>query len=354
MKRHTPIRDWIVGLREIILRERHHENDQDFSLRLQAWRHGFLTSTWTTFDLDSAKCKEYLPDFAHLIHGRRLNKDLNVFQNKLLFEAFYGAVLRVPRTVCILDSTSFLPLPGGVEIGVKSFESMIEWSKRVGGMFWKPRAGAGGQGAYKITYSPENGFALNGRSATLSDLEALRSQRSDFLVCELIKQAEYSDRIYNRTANTIRIRTLRDRRTGETFVSNAYHRFGAESSYPVDNIATGGLAAPIELESGELKKAAIKPKRGKIQWLSEHPDTQARIEGVKIPNWEKVLTDIRSAADMYKNITCCGWDVIVTENSFYVLEGNNMPQNFGPQLLHGMLRDPRTRRYYVDSGVISR
>lgn len=354
MKPHTPVRDWITGLREIIFRERSHVNDYKVSLRLRAWRHGFLTSTWTTFDLDAIKCEEYLPDFAHLIHGRRLNKDLNVFQNKLLFEAFYGATLKVPRTVCILDSTSFLPLPGGVQVGVTSFDSMIEWSKRAGGMFWKPRAGAGGQGAYKIAYSLQDGFTINGQSATLTDFEALRSRRSDFLVCELIEQAGYANRIYSRTANTIRIRTLRDRRTGETFIANAYHRFGADSSYPVDNIATGGLAAPIELESGELGKAALKPNGGKIQWLSEHPDTKERIEGVKIPNWEKILNDIRSAADMYKNITCCGWDVIVTENSFYALEGNNMPQNFGPQLLHGLLHNKRTRQYYIDSGVISR
>ena len=79
--------------------------------------------------------------------------------------------------------------------------------------------------------------------------------RDDWFICESMKQHQYSDNIYDKTVNTIRLITLRDIHTHQFKVFFAVQRIGTAATIPVDNGSRGGLVAKIDLETGVLSEA---------------------------------------------------------------------------------------------------
>lgn len=346
-------RSLITGSKEIIKRERFPEIPTTLSTKFRAWRHGFLSSTWALYGLDEVTARDYLPDFAHLILERRLNKDMEVLQNKILFRAVFGGILNIPENICLLNEGRLMLLPDGARRGITSFEALLDWCRADEGMFWKPRSGMGGQGAFDIRPDTDRKFRVNGEIRDSSFLIELSRSRRDFLVCPVVIQAHYSKTIFPGSINTVRVRTLIDPETNKAFVASAYHRFGGIRSAPVDNLSSGGLAAVIDVATGILGRAATKPVNGKIPYFDSHPDTGAPITGVQIPNWETTLLKLQAATEAYDGICSCGWDVVIQDDGFTVLEGNNLPQTYGPQLAGGMLRNERVRNFFVHHRIIS-
>ena len=97
-----------------------------------------------------------------------------------------------------------------------------------------------------------------------------------------MKQHQYSDNIYDKTVNTIRLITLRDIHTHQFKVFFAVQRIGTAATIPVDNGSRGGLVAKIDLETGVLSEARCLHNKNVYK---VHPDSGAPIEGAVIPNW---------------------------------------------------------------------
>jgi hypothetical protein len=53
-----------------------------------------------------------------------------------------------------------------------------------------------------------------------------------------------------------------------------------------------------------------------------HPDTGKNIIGFEIPKWQEVIELARDAALKFMPIRCLGWDIAVTNNGVFLLEGN--------------------------------
>jgi hypothetical protein len=91
---------------------------------------------------------------------------------------------------------------------------------------------------------------------------------------------------------------------------------------PVDNMAAGNMAAPIEESTGIINGAAVfsditrKP-------CETHPVTGVRILGFQIPFWQEILTMVKRAALKHPQNRSIGWDVVVTENGPGLIEGNH-------------------------------
>ncbi|TVQ41239.1 MAG: hexapeptide transferase [Wenzhouxiangella sp.] len=119
--------------------------------------------------------------------------------------------------------------------------------------------------------------------------------------------------------NTVRIFTLLDEQ-------GAYHALGCRLRIsvdsPVDNLAAGNLAAPIDEETGQISGPGIysditrKPE-------SSHPVTGVSIEGFQVPYWAETLELVKQASLKHPQNRSIGWDVAITENGPGLIEGNH-------------------------------
>ena len=140
--------------------------------------------------------------------------------------------------------------------------------------------------------------------------------------------------------------------TGRAFMAAAAHRIGTEKSFPVDNCAAGGLTASINMETGIMGKAVTTKNSDKLNWLTHHPDTNAPIEGVAIPGWGKMTSDILDMANNFSFIPYIGWDIVITNDGFVIIEGNDGPDIKLHQVHQPLLVNPDVKRFYQYHHVI--
>lgn len=119
--------------------------------------------------------------------------------------------------------------------------------------------------------------------------------------------------------NTIRIITQLNEK-GEVDYIGPTLRITVNS--PVDNMAVGNIAAPIDLATGRVKgPGAYQDIRKEPQ--AEHPITKVPLVGFQIPYWNEVLELCRRAALHDTRNKSIGWDVAITQDGPAFVEGNH-------------------------------
>lgn len=119
--------------------------------------------------------------------------------------------------------------------------------------------------------------------------------------------------------NTVRVFT-QIRSNGEFEILGARLRITVNS--PVDNLAAGNLAAPIDITSGLVSGPAVysditRPPE------SNHPVTGVAIVGFEIPYWDELLNMVQKASLRCPENRSIGWDVVITEGGPGLIEGNH-------------------------------
>jgi hypothetical protein len=119
--------------------------------------------------------------------------------------------------------------------------------------------------------------------------------------------------------NTVRVITQLDRQ-------NRVHFLGARLritvNAPVDNLAAGNMAAPVDLETGRVCGPGVysditRPDEG------VHPVTGTPIVGFQVPFWKETLAMCEAAALVDTRNRSVGWDVAVTDEGPELIEGNH-------------------------------
>ena len=91
---------------------------------------------------------------------------------------------------------------------------------------------------------------------------------------------------------------------------------------PVDNMAAGNLAAPVDLEVGTVSGPGVYSDITKSE-CNVHPITKKQITGFKIPFWNEVIEMSIGAALLCPENRSVGWDIAITENGPELIEGNH-------------------------------
>jgi hypothetical protein len=91
---------------------------------------------------------------------------------------------------------------------------------------------------------------------------------------------------------------------------------------PVDNMAAGNLAAPLNNESGVVSGPGIYSDITK-QDQSIHPITGAMISGFHVPFWKEVVDLSVKAAMLTPENKSVGWDIAITSTGPELVEGNH-------------------------------
>lgn len=119
--------------------------------------------------------------------------------------------------------------------------------------------------------------------------------------------------------NTLRVVTVLNE--NGPHIVYAYIRVG-NSDRPVDNLHSGGMCAPIDLETGKIQYPGYDKNRVTYE---THPKTGTRIQGFQIPYWKETAETCLKAAEIVPQMRYIGWDVGITAQGPVFVEGNNLP-----------------------------
>ena len=197
-----------------------------------------------------------------------------------------------------------------------------------GDLFVKPVFGKGGFGAerwnwigegrYRSTRGPE----LSGE-ALLQHIAGLSKKKPFMLQPAVDNHTDLRDLSIG-ALSTVRVMTCRDDRGGHE-VTNAALRMSINPKSAVDNFHAGGIAAPVDLVTGELGPASDLGLGPKFVWHDTHPLTGGQISGRILPCWQEVIALAVRAHAAFPEWAVIGWDVGILDHGPCLVEGNKGP-----------------------------
>jgi hypothetical protein len=333
------------------------ERHAPFSLteKLAAWRLGFHADSAAMYDFSRNDPRGYVNEYMRQFRCANINPCNRFFTHKLAWRSFLvTAGFPQAETVAVLAQGHVLMYP--LDRERRRYVSLAEFERALiedGGRFIvKPEHGERGKGIYLVEV--HDGRLVRRRGMDTVPFRITANGRST-LVERMLVHHEFWRRLFPHSANTIRALTLWTPGDEAPFLARAAQRVGTVETMPTDNWSGGAVCAPIDLTTGRLGLALRNmSQHGRApERHTHHPDSGARLEGAVLPFWASIReTVLRAAASLPLN-RYVGWDIFVDETgTAIIIEANG---NTGLQMVqveHGLLTDPRIRRFYEKVGVV--
>lgn len=321
---------------------------------LRGWRRGFGRLANLVYGLDRNDPSLFVSSYVQLVSSLRINGYMDhLVNNKLLLSHLLkSAGLPCARTLAFRRNGQWLTSSGARVSDLPGWLGDI--LSREEKVVVKPVKGHKGHGLAFIEKSG-NSFLVNGKRIGEKALDGLFPAKRDFLITGFVEQAEYACSLYPRTSNSLRLLTIWDIDANEPFVAAAAHRIGTSRSFPVDNWkeGLGGLSAEVNLGGGTLGAGATVEDGNRVVWYAHHPETGSPVRGVVVPRWDVIVNRICEGARHLSFIPLIGWDILLTDTDFCVLETNGLPGLHLHQVHRPLLADPRVRRFYRTYGLVT-
>ena len=305
---------------------------------------GYMVDQIALYDFAHNDKKQYLSEF-DWYRSRSINDPYSaMLNNKVVFAQIVERYCSTPEIYCVKHGRRYAGF-GGRKIACP--EDLLTLLDEVGGFVIKPVSAGKGTGV-QIIRKTGDGYICNGEPAACENLLRIFGKGRDILFCAYAAQADYLNKLYAPSANTIRMIVLRSEKTNEFELCFAVQRIGAGWTGAVDNGSRGGLIANVNVESGEMSEARTLHN---LEVYENHPDTGAPIKGIVIPNWENIKAGVLEASANFPYLEIIAWDILPTNDGFTVIEANtssgvNIIQLWGPQ------RYGRLGEFYRQHGVI--
>lgn len=189
------------------------------------------------------------------------------------------------------------------------FDAFDAFLSRHDCVFYKPLNLSCGWGIEKIDVA-----AVEDRRALFDRLIA----KGGGLIEERIIQHPEMNRMFPGSVNTIRLVTINDGK--DVTVVFAFLRVG--NGKFVDNLNSGGMAAPIDPETGIVTHPAADKD---YKAYDVHPATGTPFVGFRIPRFAEAVAMVREAALIEPRMGYVGWDVAVMPDGLCLVEANSFP-----------------------------
>lgn len=205
----------------------------------------------------------------------------------------------------------------------------------IDGMVFKLIAGNSGRGFLKVAFERDNGHtdAVIQPDAPRTNLDdfwrehvepaADRSRKGFGYLCEgIVEQHPDVAAFHPGSINTARVWMVR-RRPGEWEMFGALLRIGVGNN-AVDNSDRGGIGAPIDVETGRLRRAVrhgLDYHEGyDFGTFDTHPTTGRPITGTVLPMWDRMLPFCQSVCAVFPWFRLMGLDVAFAPDGLVVIE----------------------------------
>ena len=272
-------------------------------------RYGASPGNYMTFGWADSECQR--ETYMTYRHNQRLMRNLNgsgevrVLDDKGAFAIAFAPLLG--REVLLLDEAS--------EHDVRRF---IADNGRV---VWKRRKSAQGRRVVLM-------------DASKSGLEEIAgyvmANRSGALLEERVVQHAQVSHSFGEGLAPIRVVSARARDGGVrllfaaiTFDSPAVRN---GDRVGVVNYHTGGVMAPVDIETGRVSGPAVDKAGGAFE---VHPSSGVAFDGFVLPCWRQVRVLALSAAGMCTVAGYVGWDIGLADAGPCLIEGNTDPGTYG-------------------------
>ncbi|MGM9614319.1 MAG: sugar-transfer associated ATP-grasp domain-containing protein [Oscillospiraceae bacterium] len=186
-------------------------------------------------------------------------------------------------------------------------EEIVAFIRKHGTVLSKELNNTQGKGIKRISFDP---------TTTQAVVKELR--QGEHLVEQFIVQHSDMIKINPTSVNTIRIGTVLDK-NHKAHVIGATLRAGGKDKF-VDNFHSGGVAYPVDFESGIVCGKGRNNTSG--TGFIRHPSTDFKVLGFEVPNYDIAKKTVMEAAEMLDKLYYIGWDVAITPDGVELIEAN--------------------------------
>jgi hypothetical protein len=284
--------------------------------------------------------KTELCKFASKREMMKIQKSLNpeawlpFTEDKSIFYMYCNALgLPVPKLYAI-----FLRGTAGYSTNGSILRTEDDWEKFINNVLpsefiVKPANGAFGVGVMCFLRTRDKEFinVATGKPNTAKDIYdtmLLYSADNAFVIQErLINHPELIRLSGTEYLQTLRVLTFVDR-NGQCRILRAILRtiVGHNIIDNHDHGRTGNLLAEVSLDRGTLKPAVkMTFNVSGIKTVFSHPKTGVSFEEFHVPLWDDVCMLVKEASLKFLPLRTIGWDIAVTPQGPYIVEGNAFP-----------------------------
>jgi hypothetical protein len=203
-----------------------------------------------------------------------------------------------------------------------------------GDLFVKTVRGKGAAGAMAYLWCDGRYVTKTGDAFDKAALHAHLTERSReqalLVTRRMVNYPEIAD-LAEQSLLTFRVFTVLDQ-NGEPVVTHGMLRVLAKLE-PNWN-TTEEFAAPIDVESGRLGKIWGDRMMAPDGWWDRHPKTGATVTGRVIANWPAIAALAVRAHRVFNGRVVIGWDLALTPDGPFVIEGNSDADTHFLQRVH--------------------
>ncbi|WP_287828607.1 sugar-transfer associated ATP-grasp domain-containing protein [Bacteroides sp.] len=300
--------------------------------------YGFYQETIDVCGITKDNYKDFLSDRDYLLKHPYNGCFTSIIDNKLWLPYLLNRYDKyVPEYYFFCDKGSFLDLKKEQRIPIDAVLSTLNEKNK---MALKHTHSSLGAGFYLLEKNKE-GYLLNHKPVAEEELRKFLITLNEYVFTEYIQQGSYANAIAPSSLNTIRLLTVWDVENNRFQVIRAFHRFGCSNSV-VDNLGAGnGVLSYIDIKSGTLTGKGVITLNGVGKCSDDiiHPDSNIRLKGVQIPNFDKIVSEVIQISNSISFLKYIGWDIALTEDSFKIIEANSLTSLSTIQGVNGFHKD---------------
>jgi len=184
----------------------------------------------------------------------------------------------------------------------------------------KPVSGSLAEGFHHAVSDAGN-YSIDSLPVTREEAEGFVEQLRGYLVMEYIRAHPTISAVFSVTPNTMRLQVIRPR-GGQPQISSAFIRFGSTTSGVRESPTVGGVVAKLDLETGEVTEA-YSLQEGLLVPTHSHPDSGHSF-ALTVPRWPDTRRKILEVSDYIPQVEYAGYDVVITQDAFKILEINSL------------------------------
>jgi hypothetical protein len=259
--------------------------------------------------------------------------------NKLMFKQYFGAQ---GFPVAKLYGT-FDPQWGQTVDGypLRNADDIAGWMTRSGiqEVVFKPVEGEQGRMIYVMTAckpsEPSSFISIDGQEYTPQRLAAVFSnpeaqftahrsgpERQMFLLEQrLHSHSDIVEITGSETICCLRLVTLLTRDGRVEIIAN-YFKIQPRNT-ATDNLDEGGdvMYVPVNEKNGVLERGCFYKRKDRTRY-KQHPDGGKEFFGCTLPLWDEAVSLVHRAARAFPWARTVGWDIAMTNDGVYLIEGN--------------------------------
>lgn len=226
-------------------------------------------------------------------------------------------------------------------IGASDIINLLEKEKVLA---FKRISGRSGAGFIVGRCQSIDSFTFNDAPYNRQEAEQYIATLDGYIVSEFVQQCSQYETIWSKTTHTLRVQTC-NVMNGKAEVVFAFLRFGSSKAlHFVSHINAPGIyTAMIDIETGKTKTVLTPDEQGRVIHVTEHPDTGVNLV-CSVPHWNLVVSKCIEMHDkILPNLNWLGWDIMITDDGFRILEINTLSGLLGVEAVEPILASDRLK-----------